>query len=178
IVALNQEQFVENGDGYPGPYCFKTITMTYNGISAQATIMDECPGCPYGGLDLSRGLFSHFAAESIGVLYGEWYFNDGSDSTPTTTKTTYKTTSTWKPSTTWTPTSTSTSTSTSKHTSSSSTHSSSSSSSSTSTKTTSTSSQSTSSTVPTPDPTSNLLLLNEAFINLGNLIAAGAAANA
>jgi hypothetical protein len=75
IVALNTAQF---GSGYPGPHCFKMITMNYNGKTAQAQIMDECPGCPYGGLDLSRGLFSHFASEAVGVLQGEWSFNDGS----------------------------------------------------------------------------------------------------
>ena len=38
IVALNQAQF---GSGYPGPHCFETITITYGGKTAQATIMDE-----------------------------------------------------------------------------------------------------------------------------------------
>ncbi|KAG6888491.1 hypothetical protein C0995_007917 [Termitomyces sp. Mi166 len=75
IVALNSAQY---GGGYPGPHCFKQITMTYNGKTTTATIMDECPGCPYGGLDLSRGLFKFFASESVGVLSGTWYFNDGS----------------------------------------------------------------------------------------------------
>jgi hypothetical protein len=74
IVALNQDQF---GPGYPGPHCFESITLTCNGKTAHATIMDEvrslfrarprprvlivctkCPGCPYAGLDLSEGLFS------------------------------------------------------------------------------------------------------------------------
>lgn len=72
IVALNTPQY---GGGYPGPNCFKTITMTYNGKTTQATIMDQCPGCPYGGLDLSRGLFRFFAAESVGIIHGEWHFN-------------------------------------------------------------------------------------------------------
>lgn len=36
-------------------------------------------GCPWGGLDFSRGLFDQFAAEAVGVLYGEWWFDDGSD---------------------------------------------------------------------------------------------------
>ena len=39
----------------------------------------QCPGCPYGGLDMSRGLFDFFAPESQGVLYGTWSFDDGSD---------------------------------------------------------------------------------------------------
>ncbi|RDB24076.1 Allergen Asp f 7 [Hypsizygus marmoreus] len=91
IVALNTPQY---GGGYPGPNCFKTITMTYNGKTAQATIMDQCPGCPFGGLDLSRSLFRHFAAESVGIIYGSWSFNGGSGDggggdtkpTPKTTK--------------------------------------------------------------------------------------------
>ncbi|KAF9013837.1 hypothetical protein BDZ89DRAFT_1076776 [Hymenopellis radicata] len=66
------------GDGYPGPNCFKTITMTYNGKTTQATIVDQCPGCPDMGLDLSRGLFNFFASEDTGIIYGSWYFNDGS----------------------------------------------------------------------------------------------------
>lgn len=80
IVALNTAQF---GQGYPGPNCFKTITLSVNGKTAQATIMDACPGCPYGGLDLSRGLFKFFASESVGVLSGDWWFGssngDGED---------------------------------------------------------------------------------------------------
>ncbi|KAF9009389.1 RlpA-like double-psi beta-barrel-protein domain-containing protein-containing protein [Cyathus striatus] len=95
-VALNSAQF---GGGYPGPHCFQTITMKYNGKTATATVMDECPGCPYGGLDLTRGLFSYFDSQDRGIIYGEWWFgSDGGDDTPTTTKkTTTQQTSTWTP---------------------------------------------------------------------------------
>ncbi|KAF8217375.1 hypothetical protein K438DRAFT_1455643, partial [Mycena galopus ATCC 62051] len=56
-------------------YCFKQITMTYNGKTATATITDSCPGCPTnGGLDLSPGLFSFFADQSLGVISGDWSF--------------------------------------------------------------------------------------------------------
>ncbi|KAF9653153.1 hypothetical protein BDM02DRAFT_3081912, partial [Thelephora ganbajun] len=68
IVALNAQVW------YPGPNCFKQISMTFNGRTTTATIMDECPGCPWGGLDLSRGLFRFFASEDAGVLSGEWHF--------------------------------------------------------------------------------------------------------
>ncbi|KAG2351349.1 hypothetical protein BDR07DRAFT_1445077, partial [Suillus spraguei] len=55
------------------------------GKTAQATIMDKCMGCPYGGLDLSTGLFNYFASESAGVLYGSWSFEDvASKPTPST----------------------------------------------------------------------------------------------
>ena len=65
-------------------------------------------GCPWGGLDFSRGLFNFFASESAGVIYGSWWFNDGSGGgdTPTTSSTpewTPTTTQQWTPTTTWVP---------------------------------------------------------------------------
>ncbi|KAG6821178.1 hypothetical protein H0H93_005398 [Arthromyces matolae] len=188
IVALNSAQY---GGGYPGPNCFKTITMTYNGKTAQATIMDECPGCPWGGLDLSLGLFTHFADESAGVIYGTWTFNDdsGSDSAPaTTTKhTTYvapKTTST-KKTTTWEPaptTTTEASTTTSSSHTSSSAHSSAASSStvsslsSSATSASSSSSSAPSASTPSATPGSNLGILANAFEDLGQVVLAAVAA--
>ncbi|KAF7322825.1 hypothetical protein HMN09_00061900 [Mycena chlorophos] len=61
IVALNSDQYGGGED------CYKMIEITYNGKSAQAQIVDECPGCPYAGLDFSTGLFTHFAPESVGA---------------------------------------------------------------------------------------------------------------
>ncbi|KAG6919982.1 hypothetical protein DXG01_013331 [Tephrocybe rancida] len=194
IVALNSAQY---GGGYPGPNCFKTITMTYNGKTTTATIKDECPGCPYGGLDLSRGLFQFFASEDKGVLYGEWHFNDGSDAPdpqPTTTKktttwwkpdpTTTKKTSTWKPeptstwkpepTTTWKPETTSSKPESSTHSTSTSSKES------TSSKPSSTSSESKATPTPTPavvqQPLSNLQNVNKVFGALGGIAVAGAAA--
>ncbi|KIJ98933.1 hypothetical protein K443DRAFT_103189 [Laccaria amethystina LaAM-08-1] len=74
IVALNAAQW----DG--GSHCFQTITISYQGKSTQAQITDLCPGCPYGGLDLTRGLFSYFADQSVGIIYGTWNF--GNSNTP------------------------------------------------------------------------------------------------
>ncbi|CCL98949.1 uncharacterized protein FIBRA_00957 [Fibroporia radiculosa] len=101
IVALNSAQF--NG----GEYCYQKVTISYGGKSTQATVTDECPGCPYGGLDFSRGLFDYFAAESIGVLYGTWTFDDGegssSSSSPSaaSTPTPFTTYSSIQPTTSW-----------------------------------------------------------------------------
>ncbi|CAE6460098.1 unnamed protein product [Rhizoctonia solani] len=111
IVALNSAQY---GGGYPGPNCFKPITICAKGKCVGATIMDECPTCGYGSLDLSQGLFTQFANTDDGVFQMTWTFADGSDEPkPTTTKkpdppaptTTWKPepTTTWKPepTTTW-----------------------------------------------------------------------------
>ncbi|EIM89298.1 uncharacterized protein STEHIDRAFT_52829 [Stereum hirsutum FP-91666 SS1] len=72
VVALNAAQF---GSGYPGPHCFHRITISYGGKTTTAEIVDECPGCPYGALDLSPSLFSFFAPKSVGVISGSWSFS-------------------------------------------------------------------------------------------------------
>lgn len=69
IVALNSPQY---GSGYPGPNCFKQIQISANGKTATATIMDQCPGCGYGDLDMSPSLFNHFADPSVGVFQMSW----------------------------------------------------------------------------------------------------------
>ncbi|KAH9057098.1 RlpA-like double-psi beta-barrel-protein domain-containing protein-containing protein, partial [Lactarius deliciosus] len=71
VVALNGAMF---GSGYPGPHCGQQIVLTANGKTATATIVDMCPGCPYGGLDLTRGLFQFYADLGVGVLQGSWHF--------------------------------------------------------------------------------------------------------
>jgi len=129
-VALSQETF-----GYQGnsPYCYRAVVISYGGKTANAQIVDACVGCsdysPWA-LDLSTGLFEHFAPMSVGVLSIDWSFADDMDTpaktttkhttthhststhhTTSTHKTTsvQKTTSTTKDSTSTTPTSTSTS---------------------------------------------------------------------
>ncbi|CAE6425722.1 unnamed protein product [Rhizoctonia solani] len=72
IVALNSAQF--GGGSYPGPNCFKPITICAKGKCVGATIMDECPSCGYGSLDLSEGLFTQFANTGDGVFPMTWTF--------------------------------------------------------------------------------------------------------
>ncbi|KIP09285.1 hypothetical protein PHLGIDRAFT_18677 [Phlebiopsis gigantea 11061_1 CR5-6] len=191
IVALNSAQY----DG--GSHCFATITITANGKTTQAQITDECPGCPYGGLDLSPGLFSYFASEDAGIIYGSWDFGSGSKPSPTPTPTPTSTwsppppppTSTWSPpplpTSTWSPPPTTSSTppppstTSERKTSTTSSYSSFSSFSSFSSSTPSSSSSATptsssTSATPTPTPISNLAAMNQALLALtGLVIAAG-----
>ncbi|KAI0948275.1 hypothetical protein AcV7_009072 [Taiwanofungus camphoratus] len=108
IVALNTEQW-DNG-----AHCYAPITIVYNGKTAQATITDECMGCPYGGLDFSRGLFDYFSSESQGLIYGTWNYGSGAAPSssppppPPPPSPTPTPTSTWSPpppppTTTWSP---------------------------------------------------------------------------
>ncbi|KAH6919047.1 B2-aldehyde-forming enzyme [Coprinopsis sp. MPI-PUGE-AT-0042] len=76
IVALNAPQW----EG--GRHCGETVTISYEGKTAQATIMDLCPGCPYGGLDLTRGLFGFFANHDKGVIQASWDFGGSAPAPP------------------------------------------------------------------------------------------------
>jgi expansin (peptidoglycan-binding protein) len=71
VVALNAAQY---GSGYPGPECGKQIQITANGKTETATIVDLCPGCGHGDLDLSPSLFEKFAHPDVGVLSIDWEF--------------------------------------------------------------------------------------------------------
>ncbi|KAG9105404.1 hypothetical protein FRC07_009311 [Ceratobasidium sp. 392] len=89
IVALNSAQF---GGGYPGPNCFKGITICKGSNCHYAQITDECPTCDYGSLDLSQSLFEQFASTDDGIFQMTWTFNDDKPETtekpdpPKTTK--------------------------------------------------------------------------------------------
>ncbi|KAI9622046.1 hypothetical protein H4Q26_015484 [Puccinia striiformis f. sp. tritici PST-130] len=63
IVALNANQFTAN------KWCGKKIKIFFGGKNTIATIVDECPGCPTNGLDMSPSLFEFFASKDVGVFY-------------------------------------------------------------------------------------------------------------
>ncbi|KAG8918986.1 hypothetical protein FRC01_001542 [Tulasnella sp. 417] len=76
IVALNSHQL--DTSVYPPVQCGRKVRITYEGKSAVATVKDECPGCPFGALDMSKGLFTHFTGLGTGVFYMNWEWTDGS----------------------------------------------------------------------------------------------------
>ncbi|CAL1704219.1 unnamed protein product [Somion occarium] len=82
IVAMNVPQFNEG-------HCFETITLSYEGKTTQAQVVDECMGCPFGAIDLSPGLFSFLTNGNMdaGAILGEWSFGKGDPPKPTTTST-------------------------------------------------------------------------------------------
>lgn len=76
VVALNAPQY--GNLNAVSKYCYKGITITARGKSVHATIVDACPECAYGSLDMSTSLFSYFASMDVGILTGTWEF-DGDD---------------------------------------------------------------------------------------------------
>jgi hypothetical protein len=53
-------------------YCGKTITVKSLGKSYSCTVVDTCPGCSSGSVDMSPKLFQKFAPLSKGVIPITW----------------------------------------------------------------------------------------------------------
>ncbi|KAF8168071.1 RlpA-like double-psi beta-barrel-protein domain-containing protein-containing protein [Crassisporium funariophilum] len=71
VVAINNPQW-DNG-----AHCYKTITISYQGKTTQAQIVDRCMECPYNALDLTNGLFTFLGDMGLGHIYGDWEYADG-----------------------------------------------------------------------------------------------------
>jgi expansin (peptidoglycan-binding protein) len=70
VVALNAAQYNS------GHHCGQCIRIRANGKTAVAQVVDECPSYEGEDLDLSKGLFEHFAPDAQGDLVGSWDFID------------------------------------------------------------------------------------------------------
>ncbi|KAI0640560.1 RlpA-like double-psi beta-barrel-protein domain-containing protein-containing protein [Trametes meyenii] len=69
VVALNPTQYAK------GAHCFNHISVHYKGKSVDAKVVDLCPGCGDGSIDLSPAAFKKLAPESVGRLHGvKWNF--------------------------------------------------------------------------------------------------------
>ncbi|KAL2223428.1 hypothetical protein M432DRAFT_55194 [Thermoascus aurantiacus ATCC 26904] len=56
--------------------CGRSVTVSYGGRTATATVVDKCMGCEGNSIDMSRHLFSTFGSLDIGRLHNvEWWFN-------------------------------------------------------------------------------------------------------
>ena len=71
VVALNAAEFdpsTPNGNPNNNPLCGRKIRAHYNGKSVDVTLVDRCPGCGSGDLDLSPTAFS----KSFSSVPGCW----------------------------------------------------------------------------------------------------------
>ncbi|KZV73719.1 hypothetical protein PENSPDRAFT_574126 [Peniophora sp. CONT] len=72
IVAMSKEFYDNNNGGN----CGQSLTITWGGKSVTAKMVDSCPGCSYGSLDMSPAVFKKFASLDKGVLSNiKWHFN-------------------------------------------------------------------------------------------------------
>ncbi|KAJ7243059.1 hypothetical protein C8J57DRAFT_1557343 [Mycena rebaudengoi] len=75
VVAISQHVW----DG--GSHCGKEVSLSWQGKTTTAKVVDECMECPPDALDFSQGLFEFFGGKGnnlqIGYLYGDWHYIDG-----------------------------------------------------------------------------------------------------
>ncbi|KAI0474469.1 RlpA-like double-psi beta-barrel-protein domain-containing protein-containing protein [Xylaria cf. heliscus] len=67
VVALSPAQY--NGN------CGKSITITKDGKTATAKVVDKCPACASGAIDVSSTVFESLADLSVGRTTVSWSFD-------------------------------------------------------------------------------------------------------
>jgi expansin (peptidoglycan-binding protein) len=63
-----------NGSQYKKSWCGQCVLVTGPNGMVKVRIVDLCPGCAYGGLDLSEQAFASIAALSAGRVKITWHF--------------------------------------------------------------------------------------------------------
>lgn len=75
IVALSY--LLMGTESNDNPYCGKTITISYGGKTATATVKDKCMGCAIHAIDVSQLVFTEVIGDlGVGRAPVTWWFND------------------------------------------------------------------------------------------------------
>ncbi|ANB14453.1 hypothetical protein AWJ20_2043 [Sugiyamaella lignohabitans] len=72
IAALNAPQMGSPANPNANPNCGKKAIVYSGGKSVTVTIVDKCPSCAYGSLDLSPAAFNELADPSAGRIDISW----------------------------------------------------------------------------------------------------------
>lgn len=74
VIALPHVLMGTQSNG--NPYCGKTVTISLNGKTTQAEVVDKCMGCDGDSIDLSDGAFEDLADMGLGRVHDvKWWFN-------------------------------------------------------------------------------------------------------
>ncbi|KAI0674961.1 RlpA-like double-psi beta-barrel-protein domain-containing protein-containing protein [Trametes maxima] len=68
IVALDPTQYAG------GSNCFRNIGIHHNNKYVKATVVDLCPSCSPGSIDLSPQTFSRLESLDVGMMKVKWSF--------------------------------------------------------------------------------------------------------
>ncbi|KAI0820937.1 RlpA-like double-psi beta-barrel-protein domain-containing protein-containing protein, partial [Irpex lacteus] len=75
VAAVSHTIGYKGGNPNNNPVCGKHIKINYQGKSVTVKVVDRCPGCATGSLDLSPTAFSKLASKSVGRLHNvKWTF--------------------------------------------------------------------------------------------------------
>lgn len=75
VVAVNHGQMENGANPNKNPNCGRSITVKGPKGSVTVKVVDTCPGCDYGALDLSPAAFAEIADLSQGRITASWSWN-------------------------------------------------------------------------------------------------------
>ncbi|KAL7621092.1 hypothetical protein AAE478_008405 [Parahypoxylon ruwenzoriense] len=78
IVALAPQQYGYDANPNNAKVCGKKISIHYQGKTATATVVDKCPGCASGSIDVSPAVFRQLASLDKGRVKVSWGFASSS----------------------------------------------------------------------------------------------------
>ncbi|KAI1212591.1 barwin-like endoglucanase [Annulohypoxylon truncatum] len=74
IVALAPAQYGYDANPNNAAVCGKTIKISYGGKTATATVVDKCPECASGSIDVSPAVFKELASLDKGRVKVTWSY--------------------------------------------------------------------------------------------------------
>ncbi|KAI0883774.1 barwin-like endoglucanase [Annulohypoxylon maeteangense] len=74
IVALAPAQYGYDANPNNAKVCGKKIKISYGGKSATATVVDKCPECLSGSIDVSPAVFKQLASLDKGRVKVTWNY--------------------------------------------------------------------------------------------------------
>ncbi|KAI5867568.1 RlpA-like double-psi beta-barrel-protein domain-containing protein-containing protein [Durotheca rogersii] len=72
IVALSPAQYGRDANPNKAKVCGRKISIHYQGKTATATVVDKCPGCASGSIDVSPAVFRQLAPLDKGRVRVTW----------------------------------------------------------------------------------------------------------
>ncbi|CAP62076.1 uncharacterized protein PODANS_5_460 [Podospora anserina S mat+] len=75
VVALSHADFdpqTPGGNPNNNPLCGRRLRASFEGKSVKVAVIDRCPACSAGSLDLSPAAFSQLADLGRGRIQGSW----------------------------------------------------------------------------------------------------------
>ncbi|THH15016.1 hypothetical protein EW146_g5382 [Bondarzewia mesenterica] len=74
VVAVSYDMFGAGNNPTNNPICGKEVTVSFQGKSVTAKVMDRCAACNVDDLDLSPGAFQQLADPSLERIAITWDF--------------------------------------------------------------------------------------------------------
>ena len=74
VVALSPAQYGNDPNPNNAAVCGRWITIRANGRTTAAQVVDKCPGCASGSIDVSPAIFDDIADLGVGRIRVDWEF--------------------------------------------------------------------------------------------------------